>query len=142
MRSLNRNKQVMYYALYEDSKPIYETDENGNIIYDIMPDGTKIPQEIGSSETGYSAPVEFRANISTAKGEGANEVFGVSLDYTRSISTNDVSLPICETSLIWLENEPKYNDDGSVDGDSADYTVVQVAKSINSIMYAVKQITK
>ena len=142
MRSLKRNKQKMYYALYEDSKPAYETDADGNIIYDIMPDGEKVPRITGTTTSGYSMPVEFEENISTSKGEASAAVFGVDTDYTCTISTCDMKCPISETSRIWKETEPVFNEDGTVNGDSADYTVVKVADSLNSVMYAVKQRTK
>ena len=69
-------------------------------------------------------------------------MFGISLDYTKSISTTDMELPIAEGSLIWQDTEPKYKGDGTVDDLSADYKVVAIAKSLNSVVYAVKSLQK
>ncbi len=140
MRSLKKNQQKLWYSTYADQITIYERDSAGNIIYDEI-DGELISR-IKSERAGYNNPVSFYANISAAKGISDSEVFGVSLDYTKTISTSDMTLPILETSLIWFETEPKYNADGSVDEASADYSVVAVAKSLNNVVYAIKKRAK
>lgn len=52
------------------------------------------------------------------------------------------SLPITETSRIWHTSEPQYYADGSVDGDSADYSVLAVKPSLNSMKYLLKKLPK
>ncbi len=140
MRSLKKNQQYLWYSTYADQITVYEHDSSGNIIYDEI-DGEFIPR-IKSERAGYNNPVSFYANISAAKGTSDSEVFGVSLDYTKTISTSDMTFPISETSLIWFETEPKYNVDGTVDSSSADYSVVAVAKSLNNVVYAIKKRAK
>lgn len=140
MRSLKRNKQKMYYSTYSNSIPVYQLDENGKLMYTDIGGGVLKPIETGETIAGYSLPVKFKANISASKGDASQELFGINLDYTKTISTTDMSLPISETSRIWLETVPRFNDDGTVDIDSADYSVAQVARSLNSIMYAVKKL--
>ena len=140
MRSLNKNKQKLWYSTYADQIIIYERDENGEIVYDEI-DGELYPRII-AEKAGYNNPVSFYANISAAKGSSDSEVFGVSLDYTKTISTSDMSLPISETSLIWFETEPVIKDDGTVDESSADYAVVAVARSLNNVVYAIKKRAK
>ena len=66
----------------------------------------------------------------------------MSLDYTKTISTCDMTLPISETSVIWFESEVKYNTDGTVDSSSADYSVVAIARSLNNVVYAIKKLAK
>lgn len=126
MRSLRKNQQLLYFATYSKKIPI--TDSNGDFT--------------GDEETVYSKPVPFYANISPAKGTGQEEVFGKNLDYSRTVSTCDMSLPIDELSRIWIETKPALKSDGSSDGDSADYSVVQVARSLNSVAYALKKLPK
>lgn len=126
MRSLKRNQQRLYYATYNNKIPI--TDENGDFT--------------GDYETGYSVPVSFYANVSPAKGSSQEEVFGKTLDYSRTVVTCDMALPIDEFTRIWIETEPVLNADGTANGDSADYSVVQVARSLNSVAYALKQLVK
>ena len=45
--TLASNKQSMKYSLQGERIPIYETDENGNIIYYEDSGGNKIPMETG-----------------------------------------------------------------------------------------------
>lgn len=140
MRSLKKNQQKLWYSTYSKEIKLYQRDENGNIVYmDI--DGIQEPVEIGT-KAGYNNPVSFYANISAAKGTSDSEVFGVSLDYTKTISTCDMTLPISETSLLWFETEPRYNADGTVDSSSADYAVVAIARSLNNVVYAIKKLAK
>ena len=140
MRSFKKNQQKLWYSTYADQITIYERDENGNIVY-VDVDGEQIPVII-SEQAGYNNPVSFYANISAAKGTSESEVFGVALDYTKTIYTTDLTLPITETSLIWFETEPAYNADDTVDSNSADYSVAAIARSLNNVVYAIKKLTK
>lgn len=141
MRSLKKNQRKLFYATYAEQITLYERNENGEIIYDEV-DGESFPREIGT-KAGYNKPVYFSASVSPGKGSAQEEVFGTDVDFTRTISTTDLSLPIDELSLIWIENEPKYLDDGTVDPDSADYKVAaKQAKGLNSLMIAIKALPK
>ena len=53
MMTLASNKQSMKYSLQGERVPVYETDENGNIIYYTDSDGNKIPMETDEYTTGY-----------------------------------------------------------------------------------------
>lgn len=123
MRDLKKNTRRMWYALFERKEPII--DENGD--------------EVGDDMVIYSAPVQFRANLSPGKGSAQAEVFGTDVDFTRAISTTDLILPITETSLIWYETEPVILEDGSADPDSADYEVAaRPADGLNELVIALK----
>ena len=140
MRDCKKNQQELYYATYSDQIIEYYRDSDGNIIYDEI-DGELIPR-IKCEMAGYNNPVSFYANISAGKGTSQEEVFGVSLDYTKTISTTDMSIPLDEKSLVWFETEPTYNADGTVNDASADYSVVGIAKSLNNVVYALKKRAK
>ena len=123
MRSLKKNKSTLYYALYNEKKEI--VDENGDFT--------------GEYIVGYSAPEFFNANLSAGKGSAQADIFGVNVDFTRTISTTDMSLPITETSLVWYETEPKLLKDGTADPDSADYKVAAPpAAGLNELVIALK----
>ena len=64
------------------------------------------------------------------------DMFGTNLDYTRTASTVK-NLPIKEESIVWT-SEPILNADGTVDKDSADYTVAGIADGINGLVIALK----
>lgn len=141
MRMLKKNKQKLYYATYSEEVPIYETDADGNIKYTEV-DGEKIPIPIGKV-AGYNEPVTFYANIAMSGGESEAKEYGFDIgSYQAVLITADKSLPIKETSRIWHQNEPKYHKDGTVNGDSADYSVLAVKPSLNGMKYLLKKLPK
>ena len=123
MRDAESNKIKMWYALYEGKED--EVDKNGDFT--------------GNQIAKYSAPVQFRASASSGKGSAEQDVFGMNLDFTRSICSMDMSLPITSISLVWIESEPVVKEDGSADENSADYVVAAPpAVSLDSIVIALK----
>lgn len=141
MRSLKKNQQCLQYATYSDQIIIYERDADGNIIYDEI-DGERFPRII-SEQAGYNNPVSFYANIAMSGGEAEAKEYGVNAsDYEAIIVTSQMDLPITETSIIWWNTIPKYDSSGMIDGDSADFKVISVRPSLNSMKYLLKKITK
>lgn len=121
MRCLKRNKRPFYYCLYKRTDVV--TDDYGN-------------------ETGqhvlYEAAVPMNANVSAATGWSNNEQFGNLENYDKVIVTDDMSCPISETSVLFVDKEPEYsvrNNDPMYD-----YIVIRVAKSINSISIAIRKV--
>lgn len=114
------NKQVMYYALQTNKQyPIYERDENGEIIYDEI-DGDLVPRESGNWETQYERPVKFYGNINSGNvGVTIARAYGISTgDFEAVLCMHKGELPINERSLIWYANKPKYISEG--DGEVAE----------------------
>ena len=141
MRSLKKNQQTLWYSTYADQITIYERDENGEIVYDEI-DGEHYPR-ILSEQAGYNNPVSFYANIAMSGGESEAKEYGVnSSDYEAVIVTTDKSLPIDELTLIWHISEPVFNENGTVDSDSADYSVLAVKPSLNGMKYLLKKLIK
>lgn len=130
----------MYYALQIGEVPIYNRDENGEIIYENYEDsdgniiyildenGNKIPQETGEYEIEYSEPVEFLANINNKLNEVVWESYGIdnSTNYAQIISAKD-ELPLKSGSVIWKKSEVGRKESGSVDDTTSDYVVKGVA---------------
>ncbi len=123
MRTLIKNEQVFYYALYEGEEEII--DEYGN--------------ETGTYEVVYSNPIEAKANISSAKGETAIELFGESEDYDRAILYNKGKYPIDEHSVLWIDTMPEIKEDGSTDS-PYDYKVDKVSTSLNNTVVAIHKV--
>ncbi|WP_104804892.1 hypothetical protein [Blautia marasmi] len=141
MRSLRKNTQPLHYATYSEEIKVYQRDENGDIVY-IEVDGERVAVEIGSAP-GYNAPVLFYANIAMSGGEAEAREYGFDIgSYEAVLVTTDKSLPISETSRIWHTTEPKINADGTVDGDSADYSVLAVKPSLNGMKYLLRKLPK
>lgn len=144
MRLLEKNKQNLKYALQVGEVPVYERDEDGNIIY-IEVDGQKVPVETGETEPGYSNPIDFRGNIAMSGGEAEAKSFGVDIsEYDAVLLMEKDRIPIDETSLIWHMSEVKYADEQNtiVDKKSADYTVKRVQPSLNFTRYLLKRVVK
>ena len=136
--------QPMKYALQDGRVPIYERDENGDIVY-IEVDGEKIPVETGEYETGYSAPVDFMGNISMSGGEAEAKEFGMDIgDFDAVIVLEKDAVPLTETSIIWHTSPVKYKDEQNtiVDSKSADYAVKRVSPSLNFTKVLLQRIVK
>lgn len=131
MRSLNRNKRTMWYALYSGKKELI--DEYGN--------------RTGQFVIEYEKPRMVEANISPASGETGIAQFGENERYDKVIVFADTGIPINEYSVLWIDRIPALNADGELerggDGEALtphDYVVKQVAKSMNSTAYAVDKV--
>lgn len=119
MKALERNKQNIYYANYTGKTKVY--DEDG--LY------------TGESEVTYTEPVGVKVNVSASRGQAEIDLFGTDLNYTNTIAT-DKDLGIDEHSILWVGKEAYQ---GSVITPH-NYTVVSVAKSLNSIVYAIRKV--
>lgn len=92
---------------------------------------------------GYNEPVIFYANIAKSGGETEAMEYGFDIgSYQAVLSSSDMTLPINEMSRIWHMSEPRYNADGSVDGDSTDYQVLADKSSLNVKKFLLKQLPK
>lgn len=121
MRCLHRNKRKFYYALFKEKVAI--KDEYGN--------------DSGEYRVVYQTPVEMKANVSAATGEAQVEQFGNSLLYDKVIITDELDCPVDEHSVLCIDSPPSYDNDGNL---IFDYIVKKVAKSINTISFAVSKV--
>lgn len=138
MRGLKRNQKTLYYQLYSENIPIYETDLEGNIITDPI---TGEPLLTGETKVGYAEPVKFRANVSAARGSSESDLFGIDLVYDKTIVTCDMKLPINELSVLFVDKNPEFDIGGNLTN-AADYKIAKIARSLNSVQYAIKKITE
>lgn len=116
MRSLNRNKRQLYYALH--IKDVAILDEYGN--------------ESGESEPVYGDVRELRGNISAASGEDMAQAFGNFTNYSRVLCVADNLCPIAERAIVWF----------GVGADKPhNYVVTRKADSKNGILYALQEVT-
>lgn len=135
-----QNKTKLKYSLSLGNQTLYKTDSEGNIIYKIV-GGEKIPQVIGHGMA-YSDPIDFMGNITFSSGEVEAETYGIAVgDYDSKLLMRKGEIPIDETSLIFAESTPTY-ENGTIKETSADFRVVKVAPSLNFITYLLKRITK
>ena len=122
MKALLRNKQSFWYANISGTAAAY--DSNG--------------YETGEITTTYTAPVEVAANISPARGTADLDMFGINENYTKTIVTDDLTLPVDKSTILWIGIAP--DKDGEAGTVKHNYVVVAVAKSLNSMTIAVKEV--
>ena len=144
MRTFRRNQQSMKYALQIGEVPIYQTDEDGNIIYYEESDGNRIPLETGETEIIFSTPQSFMANISESGGESTAVEYGLSPeDYTAVLLISKNAVPLVEGALIWANSEPEYRYGGQeVTYDIDGKTVTTTAPIQTTADYMVKKAPK
>lgn len=131
MRCLERNKRTFWYCLYTGKEAI--VDEYGN--------------ETSECRPIYSEAVEMEANISPATGMSNTEQFGNLESYDKVIVTDNLSCPIDENTVLFIDKEPEYTevDSHTVDeGDAlyADDEVTPVSYSVPAYDYVVKRVAK
>ena len=120
MRTLQRNKGNLKYAKPLGTRPKTKTDAKGNVV------------KTGGSETYYSEPIDFKANIAMSGGEADMVEFGLNLtDYSAKIVADKGKIPLKEGFIIWNESEPQTDSEGHGIIDSADYIVVKSSPSPN-----------
>ena len=142
MRQMQKNKQKLYYALaYDEQVPVYETDEDGKVIYEEV-DGEMVPKESGLWETPYHDPVLFYGNINTGNvGYAIARAYGISSgNFDAVLCLRKGEQPIKLTTLIWYEREPSYRADGSVDPKSANYSVRRIPPCLDEICYILRRV--
>ena len=140
MRFALKNKRPMMYSLLRSVEPVYETDSEGNIIYDTI-DGEQVPRDTGKTRTTYEKPVPFAANVNfSGQGEIRHTVYGMNKSqYDAIFYAMRGELPIDETSIIFVNAEPEYYPDGYVKLESADYRVVRMVESLNYMAYMIRK---
>ena len=126
MKALARNKQTLWYALATGTLTNV-TDEYG------LYTGEKTPE--------YGTPVKTAMNISPATGRAVLEWFGIATNYDKVLVTDDVSCPITEDSILWIGIEPTTTVNGVSKSNPHNHVVNRVAKSLNSIVYGVTEVS-
>lgn len=120
MRALERNQQTIYYSNYQSTSDVY--DENNLFT--------------GEKRIVYTTPTEAKVNVSASRGQAEIDLFGTDINYTNTM-VSDKDLGIDENSILWLGVVPVWSSTVST---PHNYTVVSVAKSLNSVVYAIRKV--
>lgn len=123
MKCLERNKSEIYICFYQGKCEL--TDSEGF--------------DTGEVEHTYTAPLPIKACVSSAHGNAQIQMFGLQLEYDKTITFDDVNLPITEAALFFIDKPPKY-DYESHTLQNKDYVVKAVSKSLNVITVAVQKV--
>jgi hypothetical protein len=92
--------------------------------------------ETGEYTIGYQKPAKLMCNVSPATGYAQATMFGNLESYDKVLVTDDMSCPIDENTVLFVDSKPGYNQGVP----TYDYTVRRVAKSLNSISYAISKV--
>ena len=120
MKLLKRNLTTIHYCLYQGRTPLKDKDGH----------------ETGEYKVGYDAPTALMCNVSPATGYAQVNMFGNMESYDRVLITDDMNCPIDENTVLFIDKDPEYSDGMP----TYDYTVRRVAKSLNTISYAVSKV--
>lgn len=115
MKLLRRNLRSIWYRLFQGQTA--QMDADGF--------------ETGETTVSYSDPISLLCSVSPASGDILADTFGTVETYDKVIITDDLSCPIDENSILFV--------DADTSG-THDYVVKRVAKSLNFIAYAVSKV--
>lgn len=115
MRSVQRNKQTIWYALRLDSTEV--VDEYGNAT------GEFVEQ--------YSIPMKLKINVGVPKGQINLERFGLNDDYTRVLATTDMDCPIAVDTILWVGIEPTL---------PHNFVVKKIMPAINQLLIGLQEV--
>lgn len=115
MRTLERNKRPLYYALYLGE--VENVDANGHLTSERTPT--------------YGTKTKLDCNVSASAGSDIVEAFGGFTNYTRTITVADTDCPMDENSIVWF---------GVSIDQPHNYIVTKKADSKNGILYALLEV--
>lgn len=117
MRTLQRNRRVCYYAKQKGREEI--ADAYGNAT--------------GEYTVAYGKPVRLNLNIGAEGGAWELAQYGISHPNTRTLVTDDMSCPIDELSVLWIDVPPS---------EPFNYVVTDIGRSLNSVKITVRRVDK
>ena len=116
MRTLQRNKRTIWYALYNGVTEV--VDEDGNYT--------------GEQAVSYGEPIQARMNVSGGRGQAEIELFGVDNPFTRTAVTDDLTTLFNTDTIFWFEADPLT--------DPHNYRCTGVARTINQVVIALAEL--
>lgn len=116
MRTLQRNKREISYALYSGVQDV--VDSEGNFT--------------GEQEITYASPVTTRMNVSGGRGRAEIELFGVDNPFSRTVVADDLTTPFDTDTVWWFEANPLT--------DPHNYRCTGVARTINQVVIALAEV--
>ena len=99
MRTPRKVKQPLIYSLIVGKEPIYERDDDGNIIYRII-GGEQIPKTTGEDRYIYSQPITFYNSISGNLTEDELQAFGAQHNATAKMTYKREQYPFKTGTVI------------------------------------------
>ena len=117
---MKRNLQQIWYCVLAQEETVY--DDEG--------------YETGEKILVYEDPQPLDCNVGTASGETVFARFGVTENYDLIMMTDKMDVPIDDTTVLFVDKEPAFDDDGMP---LYDYAVKRSAKTFNHRIFALKK---
>ena len=116
MRTVQRNKRTIYYALYEGVTEVVDSDGNYT----------------GEQEVSYGEVQTARMNVSGGRGQAEIELFGVDNPFTRTAVTDDLETPFDTDTIFWFDADPLV--------DPHNYRCTGISRTINQVVIALAEL--
>lgn len=116
MRTNQRNKRTIYYALYQGVTD--ERDSDGNLT--------------GEHPATYGDIQKARMNVSGGRGKAEIELFGVDNPFTRTAVTEDLKTPFDTTTIWWFDIDPVT--------EPHNYRCTGISRTINQVVIALEEL--
>jgi hypothetical protein len=116
LRTLQRNKRPIWYALYNGVTEVVDSDGNYT----------------GEQEVSYSEPIEAMMNVSGGRGQAEIELFGVDNPFTRTAVTDDLTTPFTTNTIWWFEADPET--------EPHNYRCTGVSRTVNQVVIALAEL--
>lgn len=118
MRTNQRNKRTIYYALYMGVSDL--TDTEGYLT--------------GEQETRYGEITQARMNVSGGRGKAEIELFGTDNPFTRTAVTDDLETPFDTNTIWWFDTDPLTEEHN--------YRCTGVARTPNQVVIALAEVDR
>lgn len=132
MRILERNKKELWYANRISSD--YVVDVNG------LKTGEKTQTYAEPVKVRMSMAISSGANNLGSQGIASLEPYGIVTGYTARAVTEDLNCPMNESSRVWYGIDPTSEVEGKTVNNPYNYTVVRKARSLNHLIYYLKEV--
>lgn len=117
MRTSQRDKRTIWYALYQGVTDI--RDDDGNYT------GEKLPT--------YSSPIQARMNVSGGRGQAEVELFGVDNPFTHTATTDDLTTNFTTDTIFWFGVGPSTH--------SYNFRCTGISRTINQVVIALEEVS-
>lgn len=118
MRTLQRNKRPVAYAIYEGMTEIVNDDG----------------EYTGEKTLSYTTPVKTLMNVSGGRGQADIALFGLTTTFARTATTQELDVDWSTDMVFWVESDP--------DTEPFDYRIVAVSRTINQVVLALSEVEK
>lgn len=121
MRTAQRNKREIWYALYNGVTDV--VDDDGNYT--------------GEQTVSYGTPTLARMNMSGGRGQAEIELFGVDNPFTHTAVTDDLTTEFTTDTIWWFGVTPG----NTADAVPHNFRCTGISRTINQVVIALQEIS-